>query len=255
MIIYQVILQKKSSAIYPEINFFQYPGTNSKKYSNESLEESPIDKNHLVVFLKAETLLGSKLRKLDDVIQSVIKTRFECINRAQLGLSYYHDTKVLRAFAAVEALETNDYSNLGQWFNYTDSSSVFDKELVPACYGSLFIIHEHSFAFHLQHWFPIIKAMGTGFGHGKRVDRPILIQYIERSFAAIFSDGLPEEKILSIRGTTPDVITKFPCIGALTPSEASMDFFTGGILKRQDRVDISKIRLSLVISHCNEDMS
>jgi len=251
------ITKMHSYAIFPEMNFFQYLNGKAKTYV-EGLTlmstEDLVEENHMIIFLKEGALQDGRLRKLDDVIHSAKENGFGCVNQAQLMMSYYHDTDELKNFVDPLAEEIKDYSNLGQWVDHVNISSIFDKKIVPVCYGSSFAIHERDLVSKLSRWYPILKLIGGDFGKQSRIVRPFITQYIERTLAAIFSHELPEEKVDSIKKFNPHVIDWFPYNGVLTPNAASMDFYTGDTLGKTQEIDLSTVRLSLVISHCHEDM-
>ena len=73
--------------------------------------------------------------------------------------------------------------------------SVFDKEIVPVRYASSFAIHERYLVSTLSRWYPFLKSIGTDFGVQRIAVRPIFVQHVERTLAAIFSHELTEEQI------------------------------------------------------------
>lgn len=196
----------------------QYLAAEANNFAKDLLPPGFLDKNHIVLFLKADTLQNARVRKLDDVIQSAKDDGFGCIQKAPIGLSYYHDTELLKTFSSLQTpeLEPGNYNNLGGLLNHIEASSILDKELVPVCYGGSFAIQPRDhLSSRFREWYLPLKAVGKEFRNQKPPERRVLCEYIERIWASMFTFDMPEEKLESLKSSNPDKYQEFPYNGAL----------------------------------------
>lgn len=182
---------------------------------------------------------------MDQVVQAAMEKRFGCLLRPLDKLSYYHDVLQLKTYQNPELGITRQYDNLGEWTDHLNSS---------VCYGSSFAIKSKDISQDPAHFDNVLKAIKADY---EKLEYIELTVFMERSFAALFSHHLSEHEIQSLRKYSTNVYWGPHYTGALTHGWEIHNWtgvFSGDRIEKQD-VDLSEIRLTLVISYCDEDMS
>lgn len=236
----------------PTLDFLQYFDTFRSTHHN----------NHYILFINdVESIRGRYYpRTVDEILQASIEDGFGCLQRPQFYNSYYHDSATLRSFNKLNTTNTD----FGDWYDrYFNSNILFDK-LIPTCYGSSFAIQSHHLLHNANQYASSIKDIKKHELESSNKEQTAA--FLERTWASIFSYPLSKNNIKFIRNHAVTGINLDNCChhGALLhdfKDHYFFDFFTGGILQPRKQkqeittIDYSKLRLSLVISHCNEDMT
>ena len=234
---------------YPEFQFIEWLTslTESTFDESEELPEYYQLENTFILFLNGKSMHQNNIRKLDDILQSTIETGFGCVQRPAEKLSYYHNIDVLKDYS-------NTNANFGQYVDLLGLSSILDKELIPVCYGSSFAVLSKDLIRKSEALHSTAQAIVTDFEmHGQEE----IVQYIELALASILSYQLPREKANKLIKYSTGINKETGSMGALRHDfrrSYMFKFFRGDTLvdiRRPQR----KIRLTLVINHCNEDMS
>jgi len=155
------------------------------------------------------------------------------------------------------------YKNLGQWLdNLNQKIPLLDNKITPVCYSNSFSIRSFDLLVLAKRINPTLKALTIDIKRNK------LYHYVQRIWASIFSHHIPENKMKVLMQHTSYVNRQtYGRTGALQLSSKetkrildtlhSTDLwkvYVGDVVDGEE-VDYSKLRLSLVISYCNEDMS
>jgi len=180
----------------PELNFIEWLAIHVESAISRALPQYFNDENHVIVFLSSRALSSSRIRTLDEVVQSAMENRFGCVLRPQEGVSYYHLPKKLRSFKSeeLEPSQTRYYSNFGEWIDTIKLTKDFDG-LVPVCYSSSFAIKSRDLSQTPEKFYEVLEAMQSDY---KKHEYRELIEFMERSLGAIFSLPLSEEKTLQL---------------------------------------------------------
>jgi len=254
---YNSTATKSSERTQPELNFIRWLIKYLEYAKLNSLPQHFSKNNHVTIFLNSRSIKSEQMaRSLDDTVQSAMENRFGCLLRPPNLMSYYHDSNALRSFVSGELhpSQIRYYKNLGEWIDNLDASKIFDG-LVPVCYGSSFIIRSIDLSQRPEEFDGFLQAMLSDY---KKHEYRELVEFVKRSFAALFSHRLSEENALKLRKYATEITTGGASYsGALIHRRAAHPwhrFFRGDTLEIRE-IDYSKIRLTLVISHCNENMS
>lgn len=237
-----------------ELHFMEWLIAHLEAAMAHSLPDYYDDDNHVIIFLSSRVLdLIDQRRPLDTVVQSAMENRFGCVQKPSNGMSYYHDRNALRHFTNSELNETRQYNFLGEWIDGLSASWIFDG-LVPVCYGDSFALNSRDLSRNSGFFHGVLKAMITEY---KAHESYELVEFMERSLAALFSRRLAQEQIISLKEYSTQVHTGQHLTGALYHSWRNhgwLRVFKGDTLEKKD-IDLSQLRLTLVVSYCMEDMT
>lgn len=247
---------------HPLLNFMEWLTLHLESSMSKSLPEYYQHEEHVILFLSSGSIGNTDMiRTLDQVVQSTMENKFGCFLQPPDPMSYYHAPLRLRTYAHPETNQTTtgEYNDLGQWLDHLNTSWIFN-ELVPVCYGNSFAIKSKDLYQNPERFYKVLMAMISDYNtqqHMYHHTHNELVQFMERSMAALFSHRLSEEKIRLLREYKTKVYKGPDYVGALYHSWKEhfwYRLFTGDTLEKHS-IDYSKVRLTLVISHCRENMS
>lgn len=253
----------KSEWDYSDLQIMQWLG---KITSSATIPKYFGQDNHFIIFLKDE-VLKDEPRPLSNVLRSTVEYGFSCVKSMDLYTNFpksiYHSKNQNRNFAGRYGKAY--HTKLGNWQDLVNLTSIMHEDLNPVCYGSSFAISSRELLLKSNIYSPIIQKMQIYSKNGK--DPEIMSAYLERSWAAMFTKHLSKHDVLLMKKFKTDVYMRTCCqngvlmhktvdsyLGPFYTNSTYYKFFTGDTLKYQN-VDYSRLRLTLVISHCDEDMS
>ena len=246
---------------YPVMQFIEWI-TSLKDSKLKNLPTFYHQENSFIVFLNEKSIQQNNIRKLE-ILQLTLETGFGCVERPTENISYYHNGTILSnftlerrlgwlrkiLFAFVKKLNaTKKIANFGEWLKHTGLSPLLglDRELIPVCYGSSFSISSQEML--QKDLRSLRKILGT-----KTLEENI-VQYVERTLAAIFSYQLPNKQVLKLMKYRTGVNNVTGSFTYDWTKSYLFQFFNGDTLEDTPRVN-ENVRLTLVISYCNESMS
>jgi len=239
----------------PELNFIEWLAIHAESAKSKSLPEYFNNENHVIIFLNPKLLESIERRSMDEVVQHTRENGFGCVLRPHDRNSYYHDSNALRLFTSEELAtnQTRNYNDFGEWIDKLNLSSKFDG-LVPVCYSSSFAIKSRDLSQSPEEFYDVLEAMQNAYKANQYSE---LVEFMERSMAGIFSYPLSEEEVSKLKKYSTQVISGTAYSGALYHTWTMHSWyrlFLGDTLEKQD-LDLSQLRLTLVVSYCNENMS
>ena len=230
----------------PDLNYMKW-------LASYSTQNKVLIENHYIFFLTMRSIKEDTKREVIDVLKSATENGFGCVQKPLSEHSYYHDFLTLRSFSSNNVKQPKHYSNLWTWYDELQLS-FNNKDIVPVCYGSSFAIPSQQLASSKYDFSNIYKLIEED-SDGKH-NPSELAEFLERSWANIFSYTLNENQLNLLHDYTTKTYDKQCCYtGALIHeiNKSQLDLFHGDTLHHEE-IDYSTLQLSLVISHCHENM-
>jgi len=241
----------------PDLSFIQWLLAQTKNDTPSSSNSAhDLKENHVVLFLNGQSMQDiNNPNKIRDVLQSALQNGFGCVQRPPAQNSYYHDNEILKSFAIVDNSKQGYYISFGDWLDKLNISPILNQELVPVCYGNSFAIKASDIFAKSKLLHPIMKTMVIELD--KRESNEVGL-YVERAWASLFTYRLLEKETAALRTYATDIFREscqgYCHIGSLLHNLKKPTIWKGDT-ERKEKVDFSKLLLTLVVSHCDEDMS
>ena len=145
------------------------------------------------------------------------------------------------------------YNNLGEWHDHLELTHLMDEIYVPVYYCTSFVVRTKRLVQKSKLYQSIIKSIESDL---KRHNQIEVVEFLERTWASILSYPLSKRKVKTIADYATGMDKPCCRTGSLLHkiSDSDVNFFKGDTLIRQDE-DYSKLRLTILIAHFNEDMS
>mmetsp|Transcript_35468 Transcript_35468/g.85967 ORF Transcript_35468/g.85967 Transcript_35468/m.85967 type:complete len:333 (-) Transcript_35468:1739-2737(-) len=179
-------------------------------YSMAKISAEESEDDGIVLFLKDNIIVHQKAnpRSLYELLRITAKNDFGCFQELRKGMSYYHQTDVLKTMNMTKyggvPHSTSDgrrvwndskgfkspFKNLGHWLESLDIS--LPSPLTPVCYGGIFAVREAKIrSLPKAKW----EAIATSLSRGDNIEEG---HFAERTWAGLLSAPVSEEEERSI---------------------------------------------------------